>query len=772
MAMGARGTARRVHKGRVIRSPSRGPRPVQAKRATRSGRGREADLLRPTGPDELDWPTRVNDFLEAVDLVRLHASARLEPKRRGEFGQFMTPVPVARLMAGLFVGKKKRVRLLDAGAGAGSLTAAFVAERCRQRDATNLCVTAYEIDAALRGCLAETLRLCEGLCQEAGIAFTSRVVSEDFIVAGVRSLTGDLFTEAHEERFDAAILNPPYRKSRSDSMERRALRRIGVEAGNLYTAFLGIVTRLLVEEGELVAITPRSFCNGPYFRQFRQDFLGRMRLDHIHVFEKRDQAFRDDKVLQENVIFHATRGGTRDHPVVIASSATAEDMGATVREVPYDEVVRPDDPEGFIHLTTDGIDEAIATRMRGLPARLEELGVQVSTGRVVDFRALDFLRKDPETGSVPLIYPGHLKDGRVVWPRPGFSKANAIRDTSASRVLLVPAGVYVLVKRFSAKEEPRRVVAVIFDPDEVPGARVGFENHLNYFHEAGHGLPRDLALGLAVFLDSTLVDEYFRQFNGHTQVNATDLRSLQYPSRDALVRLGRRIPEGLPAQDELDAMVQEELFPMAEHDIDPVRAKKNIDDALQVLKDLGLPRAQQNERSALTLLALLDLKPGGSWAKVGSPLRGITEMMEFFEKEYGKRYAPNTRETVRRQTVHQFVQAGLVVQNPDEPRRPTNSPNNVYQMPAVVLDALRAYGTGRWEGALQRLLAKVGSLQERYANERTLQRIPVVVAPGERVSLSAGSHSALVKSVLDEFCACYTPGARVVYVGDTQEKWA
>ena len=458
-------------------------------------------------------------------------------------------------------------------------------------------------------------------------------------------------------------------------MERHALQRIGVEAGNLYTAFLGIVTRLLVEDGELVAITPRSFCNGPYFRQFRQDFVKRMRLDHIHVFEKRDQAFKDDEVLQENVIFHATRGGTRDHPVVIASSATAEDMGATVRHVPYDQVVRPDDPEGFIHLTTDGIDEAIAARMRGLPARLEELGVQVSTGRVVDFRALDFLRREPGPGSVPLIYPGHLKDGRVVWPRPRFSKANAIRDTSASRVLLVPAGVYVLVKRFSAKEEPRRVVAVIFDPDEVPGARVGFENHLNYFHEAGHGLPRDLALGLAAFLDSTLVDEYFRQFNGHTQVNATDLRSLQYPSRDALARLGRRIPEGLPAQDELDAMVQEELFPMAEHDIDPVRAKKKIDDALQVLKHLGLPRAQQNERSALTLLALLDLKPGGTWAKAGSPLRGITAMMEFFEAEYGKRYAPNTRETVRRQTVHQFVQAGLVVQNPDEPRRPTNSPN-------------------------------------------------------------------------------------------------
>jgi adenine-specific DNA-methyltransferase len=546
----------------------------------------------------------------------------------------MTPVPVARLMASMFESRGTRVRLLDAGAGVGSLTAAFVAERCHQRDVRSLDVTAYEIDPVLCEHLSETLRQCDEACIAAGITFTSRIIREDFIEAGVRSVAGDLFVVATKERFDAAILNPPYRKLRADGPERRFLRRIGVEAGNLYTAFLAIVTQLLVDEGQLVAITPRSFCNGPYFRPFREDLLGRMSLRRIHVFERRDHLFKGDEVLQENVIFAAVRAKKHGSTVIISSSAHADDEGATERAVPYEEVVQPTDSERFIRLTTDGLDADIAARMLRLPASLTSLGVEVSTGRVVDFRARSFLRQNATKECVPLIYPGHCKDGMVAWPRHAFTKANAIIDAPRTQDLLVPTGTYVLVKRFSAKEERRRVVASVFDPKRVPCERVGFENHLNYFHAGGAGLPPRLAWGLSAFLNSTLVDAFFRQFNGHTQVNATDLRSLKYPSRESLERLGARVKAKLPGQNVLDGMVEEELFPMAtEKTVDPIRAKRKIEEALQVLKDVGVPREQQNERSALTLLALLDLKPSGTWAGVTSPRRGITEMMEFFQTE-------------------------------------------------------------------------------------------------------------------------------------------
>jgi len=188
------------------------------------------------------------------------------------------------------------------------------------------------------------------------------------------------------------------------------------------------------------------------------------------------------------------------------------------------------------------------------------LGLSVSTGRVVDFRAKEFLRQQPERDTAPLIYPCHFNGGFVHWPREKARKPNAIVSNEQTRELLVPAGVYVLVKRFTAKEERKRIVACIYDSYQIHAPLVGFENHLNYFHINGHGLPMNLAKGLAAFLNSTVVDVYFRQFNGHTQVNATDLRSLNYPTKAELEKLGRRITDPGIQQEELDALVKEELF--------------------------------------------------------------------------------------------------------------------------------------------------------------------------------------------------------------------
>jgi adenine-specific DNA-methyltransferase len=231
--------------------------------------------------------------------------------------------------------------------------------------------------------------------------------------------------------------------------------------------------------------------------------------------------------------------------------------------VPFTQVVRPDDPEQFIHVSPSGLDDRVVERLGKLTHSLADLGLNVSTGRVVDFRAREHLRPEPGPNTVPLIWPGHLSGGRVAWPK-DFKKPNALVVAPETDALLVPAGTYVLVKRISAKEEKRRVSAAVFDPRHVPCDRVGFENHLNYFHQNGGGLPAPLARGLAAFLNSTLLDTYFRQFSGHTQVNAGDLRNLKYPSRQQLETLGQNISDSLSAQDEIDAVIEKELFSNAE----------------------------------------------------------------------------------------------------------------------------------------------------------------------------------------------------------------
>jgi type II restriction enzyme len=202
------------------------------------------------------------------------------------------------------------------------------------------------------------------------------------------------------------------------------------------------------------------------------------------------------------------------------------------------------------------------------------------------------------------------------------------------------------------------------------------------------------------------------------------------------------------------------------------KAERKIKEALSILNDLGVPGQQQNERSALTLLSLLSLKPASKWEDATDPLMGITPMMEFFEQHYGKKYAPNTRETVRRQTVHQFIQAALIVPNPDKPSRPTNSPKAVYQIEPSVLKLIRSFEKSEWKRDLQKYLRSVDTLKKLYAREREMRRIPVRLANGQEIRLSPGGQNVLVKKIVDDFCPLFTPDGYIIYVGDTQSKWA
>ncbi|MCK5921670.1 MAG: hypothetical protein KAG66_12065, partial [Methylococcales bacterium] len=366
----------------------------------------------------------------------------------------------------------------------------------------------------------------------------------------------------------------------------------------------------------------------------------------------------------------------------------------------------------IIHIAVNDFDQGIVEQMNALPCCLEDLGIGVSTGRVVDFRAKEFLHTEPETKTAPLIYPGHMANGATGHPKTGFRKAQYIKECEATESLLFPSGCYVLAKRFSAKEEPRRIVSAVCRAETA----VGFENHLNVYHAKGLGLSSDLAAGLSLFLNSSLVDMYFRLFSGHTQVNAGDLKRLRYPSLETLGKWGRISERVAGDQDMIDELVETEADRMAPRKRPSKRRiKQKINEALAILQELGFPKEQQNERSALTLLALAGLVPEGEWKSISSPRIGITPIMDFCREEYGVNYAPNTRETFRRQTMHQFVQAGLVQENPDDPSRPTNSPKWCYQLEKNAVELLGKYATDAWDLDLKRYLEKVPSLKERYA---------------------------------------------------------
>jgi adenine-specific DNA-methyltransferase len=486
-------------------------------------------------------------LLHRAEWVRLEALLGLERPAQLAYGQYFTPEPAAELIASLpRLTRADCLRVLDPGAGTGMLTAAIVDRICREGRVRRVEVTAVELDPMLLPALCSTAELCRQHGRRSGVDVEFTVVEGDVIAlqTGFEAELGD--------GFDLVIMNPPYKKLAAQSWQRRAMAATGWETGNLYVAFLALGVDSLRPGGQLVAITPRSFANGPYFARFRKRFLSEVAFDRLHTFESRSTVFADTGVLQENVVFAATKGGKRD-AVTITSSRDHTDA-PTGRTVPYEGLVSPGDRHKFVRITTDESDDSAVEAMRSLPASLSTLAVAVSTGRVVDFRARQNLQDVLGAGSLPLVYPGNLRGGLVRWPR-SFGKAQGFRLLrEADSKALLPGGYYVVVKRFSAKEEPRRVVAAVWDPTRHGGQPVAFENHLNVFHAGGAGLSRDLAWGLCAWLNSSVVDRYFRTFSGHTQVNATDLRSMNYPSADALRRLGHEL-DGLPSQEELDRLV-------------------------------------------------------------------------------------------------------------------------------------------------------------------------------------------------------------------------
>ncbi|BCH63830.1 SAM-dependent methyltransferase [Agrobacterium vitis] len=412
----------------------------------------------------------------------------------------------------------------------------------------NVIAEAYEIDPRLSGHLEQ--HLTEYTTQ---MAFEAKIFCGDFIEANVpRSI-------ARKSTFTHAILNPPYKKISTGSQHRMDLSRAGLETVNLYTGFVALALDLMAQGGMLVAIIPRSFCNGPYYRPFRDWLFERAAIKRMHLFSSRNSAFKDDKVLQENVTIVLERGGQQGAVEVSTSTDdTFTDLLLTQHD--FSKIVHPGDPERFIHIPTS--DELDPLDLPGLTHSIASLGLTVSTGPVVDFRMRDHARKMPEDGAVPLLYPAHLTGYGLRWPIEDIKKFNAIVEDDDSRKWLILNGWYPVIRRFSSKEERRRIVAGVIDPRTLKGfSRIGLENHVNYIHEKKQPLSEDLAKGLAVFLNTSAADASFRRFNGHTQVNAGDLKNMKYPSREVLCALGRWVMRlgDIPDQQMIDRAFEEAI---------------------------------------------------------------------------------------------------------------------------------------------------------------------------------------------------------------------
>jgi adenine-specific DNA-methyltransferase len=455
-------------------------------------------------------------------------------RTRKERGHFGTAPAIADFMARMFTKLPKGgVRILDPGAGVGTLSAALCQRTLQERNSCLLFFELWESEPRLETHLRNTMEACQNVLRNAGHEMKFIVRIGDFVLEHAQP---SLFGAASAESFDLVIMNPPYFKVRKDSESAQAMAHIVHGQPNIYSFFMAGAADRLRGGGEMVAITPRSYFNGPYFKRFRKWFFARMTARQIHVFDSRSEAFQEDGVLQENVILLAEKGGKPEE--VVLTSSTGRDFLIVDRNTfPYTKVIEDSSGDCFVRVTLNGLEKQIVETVDSLPHRFRELPFKISTGPVVTFRSLRFLRNEQFDNTAPLLWMHNVRPFSMQLTRKNGKPRHILISEESSRLLL-PAKRYVLLKRFTAKEERRRLVAGIMEAKDSYSPFVGLENHLNYIYRTSAELSEVEALGLAALFNSVLIDRYFRAISGNTQVNAAEIRAMPVPSIEKIQEIG------------------------------------------------------------------------------------------------------------------------------------------------------------------------------------------------------------------------------------------
>ncbi len=505
-----------------------------------------------------------------ADRVGEWYAARTTDEGKRRHGFYRTPVAVADFMASHVQFGKHRIRILDPAAGAGILCCATIeALLSHHSRIDSIDLIAYEIDADLSTPLQHVVDYLSTWCRARfGVKISISITHADFVLEHSQSLiqsNGNQFRRYRESTFDLIISNPPYFKLKKSDPRAIATQQIVHGQPNIYSLFMAISATLLDANGIVIYITPRSYTSGAYFRRFREFFFDIVQPLNVHVFESRKEAFKSDEVLQENVIVVARRDPhwhrqSHNHLVTISSSHGIRDISRpSRREVALTSVLDLTSHDRVLRLPISELDSQLMEIVDSWPCTLSALGLAISTGPVVAFRATRLIGHQglvPHT-HVPLFWMNHVRPMEVRWPiqrhKPEYIKR------SGAKSLLVKNQNYVLLRRFSAKEEIRRLTAAPYIANAYGASypEVGFENHLNYIYRPDGELSEDETWGLAAIYSSCFLDRCFRCINGNTQVNATELRSMRLPSHDSIIKLGNQVKNQSKPVDELDRLVDQ-----------------------------------------------------------------------------------------------------------------------------------------------------------------------------------------------------------------------
>lgn len=446
---------------------------------------------------------------------------------RKKYGQFFTNIATAKFMAALFNFDKSKpnISILDAGAGTGILSVAVIEKLIEDGYQGGIHITCYETDDLVLPLLKENMNF---VATYGNISYT--IKKENYITS--QKFTPSSIQNNLENSYDYIIGNPPYLKIPRDAVEAQIMPEVCYGAPNLYFLFWAMGIFNLKQNQELVYIVPRSWTSGAYFKKFREFLFYNCVITDIHLFDRRDKVFDGESVLQETVIIKVRKSTKIPIYVNITTSSTSDFSDIKSFKAPYNIVVAQNH---FVYLVTNEEDSNVLNRINKLPRTLPEIGLKMQTGIIVDFRTRDVLRnKLEEEDAYPLLYSQHIKKGRVIWP---IGKAGEVIMTKKKEYLQENSD-YLLVKRFTSKEEGRRLQCGIYLKNMFPQFKyISTQNKINFIKCDS----QFIAYGLYVLMNSSLYDRYYRIMNGSTQVNSTEINQIPVPEKAIIEEMGREI---------------------------------------------------------------------------------------------------------------------------------------------------------------------------------------------------------------------------------------
>ena len=478
-----------------------------------------------------------------ADTLGIYYSKNVSSNHKKDKGQFFTPIPIANLMASYCSVTKKEINILDPGCGTAILTCALVENLVNNNKEIEIIdLVAYETDAELIGYSKKTLDYLKKWLSKKGVTFKYLLHIHDFILDNSKALKqnykGDLF--------DIIISNPPYFKLAKDDEKTLAAKELVSGQPNIYSIFMGIASKLLSENGELIFITPRSFASGNYFKAFRELFFNTVQIDKIHLFNSRKDTFNRDSVLQETVIVKAIKENIDPNKKVLVSSSMGikDIFEPNLKYFSSSELINLGSKEMILHLPTNNKEESILNLVTSWENVLIDYNIQISTGPVVSFRALDYIQNNYENGTVflaPLFWLHNVNKMILEWPKQFKDKGQFIRIEKGSKSILIPNKNYILLRRFSTKDDSSRLIAAPYFCNYVKADFIGVENKVNYIYRKQGHIDRDETVGLCALLNSELFDIYFQIFNGNVNVSATELREMRFPPLKDIKEIGNKI---------------------------------------------------------------------------------------------------------------------------------------------------------------------------------------------------------------------------------------